>query len=143
MSYEVREVRHTLHATIQSLEHGVPFFEAYWGDQRGRTTRSIPTIPIEFPSQKPTTWEKETVKPIPGDGPATPTINLADATTVTTPRRTSRANVGNALIPFPAVSFLSWKIPLPDDAKEILVKGFMKAWYFLRRVWNFPVDPDE
>jgi hypothetical protein len=146
MGTEVRQVRETMQAAAQALANGVPYSDIYWGaggdafsDNRWWTPdQFVPTVTTAT-STSVISEQKETVLPVP------PTINLAEATPM--PQRRPRpteagASHAGALIPLPAMQYLSMKLPLSTHTKELVVKGLMKVWYVVRRAWNFPVDPD-
>ncbi|KAF8582306.1 hypothetical protein K439DRAFT_161858 [Ramaria rubella] len=148
MGTEVREVRDTMHAGMRALAHGIPYSDIYWGageappgDHRYWTQEQYtPTVTV-CPTMAPVTWSQQEVVQ-----PATPTINLAEATPVRPerPLRTEAqgSQAGALFIPLPAMPFISWELPVSPATKAIIAKGVAKAWYFLRKIWNFPVDPD-
>lgn len=149
MSIEVRQVRDTMQAAAQALANGVPYSDIYWGgggDPFGNDRWWTPD-PIVHTVHKETSTptseasrQKETVHLT---TPATPTINLAEATAIPERRpQTTEARGRHALIPLPAVPFLSLKLPLSTQTKELIVKGLMKVWYVVRKAWNFPMNPD-
>ena len=151
MGSEVRQVRDTIDAAARALVNGVPYSQVDWGDGADPAAKHrwwtqdqfVTAVSSDVATATATTiasWERETVRP------ATPTVDLGEATPVPEkrpPRTEKRSGHPKAvLIPLPAVPLLSWKMPLSSEAKEIMVKGFTRAWYFLLRVWNYPLDPD-
>lgn len=78
-------------------------------------------------------------------------IRLSEATHIQPPQPTLarspsrfRENIQKemkALIQLRPPSFSSYRLPFPDETRTV-VKKLMKFMYFLRRVWNFPMDPD-
>ncbi|KAF8499948.1 hypothetical protein JB92DRAFT_2816967 [Gautieria morchelliformis] len=149
MGTEVRLVRETMQAAAQALANGVPYSDIYWGaggdpfsDNRWWTPdQFVPTVTtVTSTATSVISEQKETTST-----PVTPTINLAEATPMPQrrPRATeARAGHAGALIPLPAVQYLSMKLPLSTHTKELIAKGLMKVWYVVRKAWNFPVDPD-
>lgn len=56
------------------------------------------------------------------------------------PRETSNKEI-KTLVQFHALSLPYFRFPFPDETR-IVLKKFTKFVYFLRKIWNFPMDPD-
>jgi uncharacterized membrane protein (GlpM family) len=140
MGSEVREIRHTMHATAQAIMNGVPYLETYWGydrttpwaqEQIVSTVTTITTTAVHT-----TTLQEETV--ISG----TPTINLMDATPVPERRISHRERADQARALIPAIPLVSLQLPIPTEARDFIMKSLMKVWHLIRKAWNFPMNPD-
>lgn len=137
-----------MQAAAQALANGVPYSDIYWGgggDALGNNRwwtpdQAMATVTTESSTAASVTLGQTEIVHL-----VTPTINLAEATSrpeKRSPTTHTPGNIAGALIPVPAVPFLSLRLPISTKTKELIVKGLMKVWYVVRKAWNFPVDPD-
>ncbi|GJJ12371.1 hypothetical protein Clacol_006612 [Clathrus columnatus] len=163
---ELLEMRSSVHAILYGLMNGGDarsFVEGhYMGNEdymgSSRDWRHLET-PVIIVSTVTTTFTVTETLSIPTasieskiEDDEVRIIRLSDATLVQPlrptlvppppPPRATTNKEAKSLIPLPAIPLLSFKLPFSDETRGMIVKNVMRFVYFLRRAWNFPMDPD-